>query len=725
MANNLISTSISTKELTFKPGGLPAVFEVNAINDSDRFASFQLEVQAAGADAKLNQNWYFLNSEVSTKKPPGDCTQFIVKIIDTPLPGFVGQVNLTVRVFSIELQDEIRQVLRLTVQEGTSGVALSLTLPVPEFQVYPQQLLKIPVQIYNPSYQPANAVLQLSGIDSTWLIEDKQVVHVAPRDRVEAVFLCQIPETTQAASQLYPFTIEATLTNGLSSKVAGSLLVLPQGSLLFRCSPQQHRVPSRRRDFWRSDPITYQLNFENLSNIKQICHVDVESEETIEYSLIPEQVELPIGDTNQMLLVAKVKRHWFGRVKNLLIEVVAELSDQRLGGTSPQSETLQLKVLPLIPSWLLMGSGLLLLWLGWYFSWLNPDNPSFGHEKAVNSVQFNGLASTLVTGSTDETTALWWVAGFFDPLTNQFLSEIGNAHKAVRVVRYRPIDNNIIAAGLENGEIQLWELTGGSGLIDAFYYQKDDRVLALEFAPDSRSLFSGHGSGLVIQWDTTLRREAMFKKSNRLMNKKQFDFAVYALKLIGDNNNNLVVAGRYNQLVLWDLSTDRTFKVPYPLGSQDDYILTVDTAELAPHILATADNKGNIMLWDMRSCLEGKGPCQMLDRWFHSKEGEAVRSISLSENACYLASGGDDGKVTLWALTSEGKRARELRNGEVVQKKVTHSYNNKKINSVHLKLVDGQVLIASGSDDTQVRVGKDKRREDLGCDSRRNIERSP
>lgn len=725
MAKNLISTTISPKEIIFKPGGSPAVFEVNAINESDRFASLQLEVLAAGADAKLAQNWYILSSEVSTKKPPGDSTQFFVKIIDTPLPGFIGQVNLTVRVFSIELQDEIRQLLRLTVQEGIGGTALKMTLPVQEFQSYPQQSLTIPVQLHNPNYQPANAVIQLSGIDPTWLIEEKQVLHIEPGDRVEAVFRCQLPETTQTVSQHYPFAIEATLTNGLSSKVTGSLWILPKGVVVFRCSPLEHRIPARRRDFWRSDPATYQLTFENLSNISQICHVEAKSETKIEYTLTPQQIELPISETNQMFLTTKIKRHWFGRVRQLLISVVTDLSDGQLESTSPKSETLKLKVLPIVPIWLLVGSGLLLLWLLWWCSWLNPGNPFFGHQKAVNSVEFNGLARNIISGSNDRTVALWRVEGFFEAWTNQFIRRIGDTQKAVRTVRYRPVDNNIIAAGLENGEVQLWELVGSSDLIDTFSYQKDDRVLALEFTPDSRSLFSGHGSGLVLQWETTLRREKMFKGNDRLLNKKQFDFAVYALKLIGEESNSLVVAGRYNQLIVWNLLTNRTFKVPYPLGGQDDYILSVETAEFAPYLLATADNKGNIALWDMRPCLEGKGNCKMLDRWFHSKEGEAVRSISLSENGCYLASGGDDGKVTLWALTSEGKRARELRTGEVVQKEVSRSYENKKINSVHLKLVDSEVFIASGSDDTQVRVEKNKRRLDLGCDSQQKMTRSP
>lgn len=719
---NLISTTISAQELTFKPGGTASLFEVQAINDSDRFASFQLEVLAAGADAKANhRNWYILSPEVSTKKPPGSSTKFIVKIIDSPLSSFVGQVNLTVRVFSIELQEESRQLIRLNVQEGIGGVALKVKLPVEEFQVYPQQQLKIAIEVYNVGTQAANAVLKLGGIDPAWLIEEKQVLHVPSGDSVETFFLCQIPETAQAISQLYPFTAEATLGNGVSSQAEGSLLILPTGVVEFKCSPKEQRIPTRRKYFWRSEPVTYHLELENRSNLHQTCQVDFESEGKLQLEITPkQQIELVSGETRQLYLEAKVKRHWIGAAKKFLIEVATELSDPRLGPTLPKSRLLQLKVLPLIPTWVLIGCGILSLWLIWWLSWLNPDNPFFGHQKAVNSVQMNGLARNLISGSNDQTLALWSVGGFFDPLVNQFSGTIGNSQKAVRIVRYRPLNNNIIAAGLENGEIQLWGITGASGLVDAFSYQKDDRVFALEFTQDSHYLFSGHGSGLVLQWDTTFRRGELSKGNNRLVKNKQFEFAVYALKLVGEGNKNLVVAGRYNQLLVWNLATDRTFKVPYPAGGQDDYILSADTAEFAPHVLATADNQGNITIWNLRSCLQGTGKCEAIDRWQASNKGEAVRSVSLSENACYLASGGDSGKVTLWALTVEGKRARES-SGQVFKKEVSHSYDNKKFNSVHLELVDEDILVASGSDDTQVRVVKEKRQHNLGCDVREDL----
>jgi WD40 repeat protein len=761
MKTNLITTDISTTELTFKPGESAVSFEINAINYSDRFASFQVEVLAAGTDENLAPNWYILSPEICTKKPPGDSTQFLVKIIDSPLPGFVGQMNLTVRVFSIELQEETRQLLRLNILEGSGGVGLKLTLPVQEFQAYPLQQIKIPVQVYNPSSQPANAVLKLTGINPTWLIEEQQLIQIPSRFRVDAVFWCQIPDIIQTKSQVQPFTITATITNGLSRQITGNLLILPQGIVEFRCFPQERRIPNRRRFFWRSDPVIFHIEIKNYSNISQIFQLQINCSDKIKYELKSDlslliqdkkksiepvnhdveindfdpTIDLEIGETNQILLFTKVKRHWLGRMREFLIEVttiqtqnLSSVSDSRLSGTSPPSQILKLKVLPFIPRWLILTGSVVLLGLLWWFSALNPYHPSLGHKKPVNSVQFDGLASTIMSGSNDQTIAEWKVTNFFNDLHNQFIGKIGNTKKAVRVLRYRPVDNNMIAAGLENGEIQLWGLTEETGLIDTFSINKDDRVFALEFSQDSQTLFSGHGSGLVLQWDASLQRDQIAKGSDRLSKKKQFDFAVYDLSFVGKDNRHLAVVGRYNQFLIWNLDQNKTLKVPYPTGGQDDYILSVDVAEIAPNILATGDNQGNITIWNMKNCLDSSGECEVIDRWQGSKMGEAVRSVSFSDNGCYLASGGDDGKVMLWALTSEGKRPLTMPDGSSIEnnlgikQEVSHSYLQKKINSVDVKIVDKNILIASGGDDNQVRIAQTKRIFNLGCDFRNNLE---
>lgn len=761
MKTNLITTDISTTELTFKPGESAVSFEINAINYSDRFASFQVEVLAAGTDEDLAPNWYTLSPEICTKKPPGDSTQFLVKIIDTPLPGFVGQMNLTVRVFSIELQEETRQLVRLNILEGTGGVGLKLTLPVQEFQAYPLQQIKIPIQVYNPSSQPANVLLKLTGINPTWLIEEQQVIQIPSHIRFDAIFWCQIPDVTQTKSQVHPFTITATITNGLSRQITGNLLILPQGIVEFRCFPQERRIPSRRRFFWRSDPVIFHIEIKNRSNILQMFQIKINCSDKIKYELkndlppliqdkkksieplsynvemndFDPTIDLEIGETNQILLITKVKRHWFGRIREFLIEVAIaptedldSISNRHLSSNSLPSQTLKLKVLSFIPPGLILTGGVVLLGLLWWFSGLNPYHPFLGHKKPVNSVQFNGLASTIMSGSNDQTIGEWKITNFLNNLHNQFIGKIGNAKKAVRVLTYRPIDNNIIAAGLENGEIQLWGLTEEIGLIDTFSIDKDDRVFALEFSQDSQTLFSGHGSGLVLQWDASLQRDQIAKGSDRLFKKKQFDFAVYDLSFVGKSHRHLAVVGRYNQFLIWNLDQNKTLKVPYPAGGQDDYILTVDVAKIAPDILATGDNQGNITIWNIKNCLDSSGECEVIDRWQGSKMGEAIRSVSFSENGCYLASGGDDGKVILWALTSEGKRPLTMPNGSSIEtnlgikQEVSQSYRQKKINSVDLKIVGENILIASGSDDNQVRIAKAKRIFNLGCDFRSNLE---
>jgi hypothetical protein len=70
----------------------------------------------------------------------------------------------------------------------------------------------------------------------------------------------------------------------------------------------------------------------------------------------------------------------------------------------------------------------------------------------------------------------------------------------------------------------------------------------------------------------------------------------------------------------------------------------------------------------------------------------------------------------LWPLAADARRARDSLEG----KEVTRSYNRQKIDTVDLKVVDEHVLIASGSDDTKVRVNKVNRLPQLGCDTNNN-----
>lgn len=732
MAKSLIEVESSAQEVKFKPGDPPTSFELTVHNDSTQFATFQVDVVAAGTESvesnnkgRFGQLWYSLSPEVCAKTPPGASTNFVVVIKDSPVPGFAGSMNLTVRVFSLELRDEeVRQVVRLVLEQGTGITPVKVELPVQKFSCLARELVEVPVRVHNPGQKPADVVLNFLGIHSSWIIDGaKRRLQVLPGSMTETTFSCQPPDATQVPSQAYPFVVEARQGEIASSRAEGILEVLESGFVEFSCSPAELQIPEIKGWFpkWKLDSATYKLRFDNASNLTQQASVEVRKGEEQQKSwlqVIPDTTEMEPGETAELLLVARTRRRWLGLARKLVFEIKAVVSNPRVEIRN-STQVLKLRVLPVIPAWMQLLGLFLLLLLLWSLSWLNPANPLYGHKAAVNSVQFNGMSDQVVSASNDQSVIRWRVAGFRNPFVNPQVEVVANTGKAVRVIRYKPVDNNLVAAGLENGEIQLWDLLGGAKPVDSFFYQKDDRVLALEFSKDSRFLFSGHGSGFVNLWNVE-RDLSDTGNANKLIRQKPLKFAVYGLALVGKDDKNLAIAGRYNQLAVWNWAADRLYRVSYRPGSQDDYITSIATSSQKPNLLATADTHGYISVRDISKCTAKNASkntaqdveCQVLDEWRESDDGKPVRSVALSANGCYLASAGDDGQVMLWPLTPSGTRISEFSKGKRVGRA------SRQLNSVDVKLVEGDILLMSGSDDSRVRLHRLNRLPELGCDKK-------
>ncbi|MDX2097706.1 MAG: hypothetical protein SFW36_08005 [Leptolyngbyaceae cyanobacterium bins.59] len=716
MAKTSITTTISQKELNLKPGSSSVSFEVIAVNDSDRFATFQLELLAPGAESAPRRHWYEIAPEISTKTPPGDRTRFQVTITDTPIPGFAGVMNLTIRTFSLELGED-RKLLRLTLEPG-ADIPLKLELPVKQFQASPLDQIDIPVRIHNPSYRLTEVTLSLIGISGGWLTGGtEQRLRLEAGDSGEIVFTCLLPETIQTKSGRYLFTVEASQQHGLSSSVSGSLEIQPVGFLEFDCNPLQHHLPPKGSGIrrWWADLATYQFLVKNESNAVQDITLQIQGEDQAlcVFQVFPDRPTLMPGEKLPIALTANTRRPWWGLAKPLLFQVKGIVSDTRVALRN-DNPVLKLQVSPVLPLWLQILLTFLLLFLLWKISWLNPSNPLFTHQDKVNSVQFNGTAEEIVSGSDDQTLIQWRSAGFLNPLIKQQVGVFGRAKQSIQVVRYRPIDNDWVAAGLENGDIQLWRVQSNQAP-SIFSDEKGDRVRGLEFTRDSRYLFSGHGSGRVLQWDLSQHQtEASLPQPQQPVTEKNMNFAIYGMALTGiqeGKEDTLAIGGRYNSLKLWNWVTDQSQAVPYSRpGGQDDYLTSVATAEHRPYLLATSDNQGYISLWDLRSCLNGDRPCKLLDEWQGGKDGKPVRSVALSGFGCYLASGGADGRLMVWTLTREGRRSPDFLDGIEVDREA------KPFNSVDIKTTQRKVAVTSGNDDRLVRYLEIDRQPTAQCD---------
>jgi hypothetical protein len=749
--SRLLSTDLSTQTLRFKPGGDPQDLEVAVSNLSSTFATFQLDIVASGVEAGDGQ-WYRLAPELSAKIPAGDRTRFSVTVLDVPpVPGgFVGRMTLTVRVFSLELQEEDRRVVNLII-EGSGVAPPLLELAATDLQQRPGDTVEIPVRLQNPNRTVASVRLRLMGLPAAWLPEgSERRLQIPPQGEVRSLFLCQLPTTvTEAWSQVYPFQVEAVQSLAAAVQVDGQLQVLPAGFIEAICEQPQQVIPNpdfdpeaaadydsneadaaqfpfpsgpgldADDDEERGNPdlepvpfvanantAVYDLQFTNQSNVSQPISVAVYRQLPPHWRrwrrrdrnpeafppavrIRPAAVDSTPGSVATLTVQIQTQRPWIGWTQQRTFQVVPQFAEPSVEPHPPQVPLIA-KLRPRIPFWLQ------LLLLGGLVGWmLVASHLRANHWGPVNSIQLDGQANEMVSGSDDQTVKRWRIAGRRLRHGGTVLKS-EQTNRAVRVVRYRPVNNDAIAVGFENGDIEVFDLLTEQPLFD-LQSQVDDRVFDLRFSRNSRYLYSGHGSGAVRQWD--LNQADQVRSPNRAATLRptqtqQVGFAIQSLAVVGGDADLLAIAGRFNRLVLWNAADNSLIPADYPAGDANDYITDIAAADQRPERLATADNQGQIMLWNLRNCLDGDSVCNDVSREPDAHDGEPVRAVALSANGCFLASGGDDGRVKLWTVDGFG----QILTGRTIGR------SPQPINTVDMIQLPNRILVASGNNNNRIRL---------------------
>jgi WD40 repeat protein len=685
-------------------------FAVTVTNESQSFASFQLELSTPGVTADAVNEWYRVEPQICTKKPPGASTTFEVVILRSPIPVYETTIDLLLRVFSIEHRNLFTtQKLSLTIYKPKQTLVLSL--PTEDFKAAPSDRVEIPVLLSNYSASTLEAKLVLIGLDP-WVENAEQILRVDPTQPTKARFVCQIPADPTLLSQRYPFTVQATpaVRGPIPPAVRGSLEILPLGMVEFRCQPTHQQIPPAKPHAVRfsaqspaqspAQTVAYQVQLQNASHLPQQVNITASEVDRQTFGLtLPQPVILAPGAIESLSVTVDKPRHWLGGKRHFEFDLTAEVYEPDARNYShrtravPERQRLGLTVLSRIPNWLL-GLLALLLLAGLLWRWLLLPQ----HRAAVNSVRLDGNASTVFSGSSDQSILRWQVDNhLFRRLAHRLKYEepiASSLGRAVRVIRLKPADNNIVAAGLENGTIQLWDVLGNQP--EQTLFSDNDRVFDLTFSPDSRYLFSGHGSGQVRQWDLAQpspQSSAQPSDQPRLRlipNPISFSIAALTTYQPEPDVSWIGIAGQFNQLLFWDWTNRRVYQVqPVPpmtlSGGQYQYI---ESLAISSQTLVTADNQGYITIWDLakRQCsaiqdldlkfievqgasrrrVEG-GNCRVpiLDRWNSGHGKKPVRSVAITQNGVYLASVGDDSRVKLWQL-QQGQRATGWQNGRTL-----------------------------------------------------------
>ena len=686
--------------------------DVTVTNNSDKFASFQVELSTPGLDENSQIKWYRVEPEICAKKPPGSETTFHVVITKAPIPAYDITIDPILKVFSVEHENlYTSQKLKLTIKKPLKS--LRVEVPIEELKVNPGDAIEIPVIAYNLSPKISEITLTCSELDPDWMSAGRErTLIVEPGESEKTSFLCQPPRDTP--SKEYKFTVNAkSNTSQYTAREQRILEILPDGVVKFSCSDKQQKIPGK--GLKKSNFATYELAFKNQSNLPQRVNIAIPEKEQQQgdFQTIPEELNLALGETKIMQLVAKKKRHWLGLKQILKFAVSAELTNRHSEENNteiyadPNTQVLELKVLPIIPFLLQVGGGtliLLLLLLNWLLQ------PRVYHAAPVNSVRFFGNGSLVFSASSDQTIRRWqvddsaWQLNIFRLKHKQpLIAETEQTQKAVRVIRQSPKDNDQIAVGLENGEVKLWDISTNKQ-IKSLSKNRGDRVFDLVFSQNGRYLYSGHGSGLVNQWNLE-----NYEKQKSINAK----FTVYALAINESTHPSplIFIAGRFNKLAVWNGNNQDFYEqLQYkwrdwdnkdlkPVFGQHHYITSLATAN---NILASADNQGYITLWNIdriRECINKSGRKQpvlcdeaILAQGRDGHGHQPVRSVALTQNGRYLASAGDDGRVMLWSLT-EG-----LEEGKMI------AQSDARFNSVDIKALNNSVLVTSGDDHYKVNL---------------------
>ena len=267
-----------------------------------------------------------------------------------------------------------------------------------------------------------------------------------------------------------------------------------------------------------------------------------------------------------------------------------------------------------------------------------------GHSGSAEALSFSPDGTMLASGGKNSMLRIWklpeqsclasvniekerpeeTMSILFGKVFSRYVTGSVQTHQdTVSGVSFSP-DGKMVAAGVSNGMIKLWDVAEKK--ITHTFSDSQAAINAVTFNPRGHHLAAGGWGKDIILWDTRTK-----KLITRLKGHSQpVSFITFS------PDGSLLASASYDgTIMLWDI--DRMRGVSILKG----HVEGVRTAAFSPdgRLLATGSMDSNIMLWDVRK------KCHLFTLKGH--QGIVV-SVVFSPDGRFMASGGFDHTVKIW-----------------------------------------------------------------------------
>lgn len=283
-----------------------------------------------------------------------------------------------------------------------------------------------------------------------------------------------------------------------------------------------------------------------------------------------------------------------------------------------------------------------------------------GHTGWINALAYSRDGGTIVSGGNDGTLRFWSATTGYELFT-----VTGHTSEAIGPIEFSPNGKTLASESLLPDEtIKLLNVSTGQEYSISPEHPVGTKGLA--FSPDSKILAGGsyqeihlwsvetgaHLLTLGSQKDSGVIQKFASKILNTPPHEGHTD---WIRTLAFSPNSRFLASGSEDKTVrLWDLSKGHEVSSP---GRHVDWINTLSFSPNS-HLLASGSIDGQIKLWDVQKVftrvVNGEVLKISMDREISiiGRHENGIRALGFSSDNRLLASGGEDGTIQLWDVSS-------------------------------------------------------------------------